>query len=587
MTGTSIGRSAAIRAWLFVGWSFAVGGPAAEPVCGQAPFNRLRAELETGEFSAALRSARGLEGAERDAALTEIAAAQARAGSPRAAAAAVAGMRDDRLRMSTLNQLSHQVPHEAATLAGAVGGAGGSVRPDFESLIELITSTIRQQDWVDNGGTIGHIKQHDGGVYVDASGEVRLIENAAELVRLAALRRDAAKAVPSGGVRSPATLRKISLTRLEREVQLRRALGQPLDEEMLTLAGLRRVTHVFVYPESGDVVLAGPASDWYLGRENRRLSVADDRPVVLLGDLAALLRREFDVGGPFGCSIDPTTDGLQRVQTFVEASKKTPLSPGGLPKWTNELRNQLGRQNVRVYGIDPQTRVARTLVEADYRMKLLGIDREEGTLHVPSYFDIVRNSGREPPSMGLLRWWFTVNYEAVSTSPNRDVFELRGQGVRLQSENEFLSARGQRVATGTADEQNSRFSENFTQYFDEIARKYPLYADLQNIFDLAVVSAVLKNEGVCDRVGWHRLGLTDDRAFAGERGVAPTTVETAANGTFLSKSRVMAVISGGVSVDVAEIARPAAMQFDDRGGLAKQRQSSAPPTLPTHGWWWD
>lgn len=41
------------------------------------------------------------------------------------------------------------------------GGMGGGVRPDFDSLIELITSTIRQQDWQDNGGTIGFIKQHD------------------------------------------------------------------------------------------------------------------------------------------------------------------------------------------------------------------------------------------------------------------------------------------------------------------------------------------------------------------------------------------------------------------------------------------
>lgn len=584
MTGATDGRSGVFGAmWLLLGL-----GLAAEPAWGQPPSSRLRDELATGEFSAALRSAAALDGEARDAALAEIAVAQARAGSPQAAASAVAALRDDRLRASTLNHLAYRNLGETRSVLGEpVAGAGGGVQPDFETLIDLITNTIRQQDWADNGGTIGHIKPHDGGVYVNAAGEVRPIENAAELVRLAALRRDAARAAPPGGARRTSTLRKISLTRLEREVQLRRALGRPLDEDMFALAGLRRVTHVFVYPDSGDVVLAGPAGDWYLGRENRRLSVLDDRPVVLLADLVTLLRREFDVGGPFGCSIDPTPDGLRRVQAFVESSHKTPLSPGGLTKWTNDLRDQLGRQNVRVYGVDPQSRAARTLVEADYRMKLVGIDREEGTLHVPSYFDIVRTSGQEPPSMGLLRWWFTVNYEALFTSPTRDVYELRGQGVRLQSENEFLSSQGERVATGAADELNRRFSDNFTQYFAEIAQKYPLYADLQNIFDLALVSAVLKNEGVCDRVGWHRLGLADERAFAADRGVAPATVESAANGAALSKSRVMAVISGGVTVDVTEIARSTAMQVDDRGRLAKERQSAAPPTLPTHGWWWD
>ena len=41
---------------------------------------------------------------------------------------------------------------------------------------------------------------------------------------------------------------------------------------MLTLAGLQRVRYVFVYPESGDLVLAGPAGDWYVNDDGRILS---------------------------------------------------------------------------------------------------------------------------------------------------------------------------------------------------------------------------------------------------------------------------------------------------------------------------
>ncbi len=74
--------------------------------------------------------------------------------------------------------------------------------PDFESLIDLITNTIRPQDWQDNGGTIGYIKSHDGGVFVDASGAVKPIVNAGELVRLAGLRREAARIAEPGGARS-------------------------------------------------------------------------------------------------------------------------------------------------------------------------------------------------------------------------------------------------------------------------------------------------------------------------------------------------------------------------------------------------
>jgi hypothetical protein len=35
-------------------------------------------------------------------------------------------------------------------------------QPDFDSLIELLTSCIRQNDWADNGGTIGMVKQFQG-----------------------------------------------------------------------------------------------------------------------------------------------------------------------------------------------------------------------------------------------------------------------------------------------------------------------------------------------------------------------------------------------------------------------------------------
>ena len=57
----------------------------------------------------------------------------------------------------------------------------------------------------------------------------------------------------------------VSLTRLEKQVQLLLAAGRQPSEEMQVLAGLQRIEYVFVYPESGDLVLAGPAGDWTRG----------------------------------------------------------------------------------------------------------------------------------------------------------------------------------------------------------------------------------------------------------------------------------------------------------------------------------
>ena len=54
----------------------------------------------------------------------------------------------------------------------------------------------------------------------------------------------------------------ISLTRLEKAIAAKLAKVERIDEEMLNLAGLVRVQYVFVYPETKDIVIAGPAEGY-------------------------------------------------------------------------------------------------------------------------------------------------------------------------------------------------------------------------------------------------------------------------------------------------------------------------------------
>ena len=117
----------------------------------------------------------------------------------------------------------------------------------------------------------------------------------------------------------------------------------------------------------------------------------------------------------------------------------------------------MGKQEIEVDGLDPHTRAARTLVEADYRMKLVAMGLEKGVPGVPSYL-----SQMKPPGSGVLRWWFTLDYDAVLCSRDRLAFEIRGQGVKVESENEHLTAKGERIHTGDAEPLTRKFAENFT-----------------------------------------------------------------------------------------------------------------------------
>lgn len=560
-----------------VGWA-CLGGSEFVAAAEGAANDLLTEQLAAGEFAPALKQAQAAPAEERDRRLAAIAAAQAGAGEKRGSMSTLGEIRDDVVRDRALNELREQP-----------GARGGGSNADFQSLIELITTTIAPTTWDEVGGP-GAIQQYQNGVLVDAAGVVRrMAPEERHSSRLAELRRSAERVVASADVRRASPLRKISLPRLEREVQLRLAAGRPLDDEMLALAGLQRIKYVLVYPETGDLVLAGPAGDWRLDRENRLASVDQGRPIVQLDDFVVLLRQIMhSPDGKFGCSINPTERGLAASQAFLQQSSKTPLKAGTRGKWLEQLRSQLGRQSVEVFGVDPQSRVARVIVEADYRMKLVGIGLEEGTVDVPSYLELVKvQPGKSPPPMNVLRWWFAADYDALRTSADRDVYEFRGQGVKVLSENEMLTADGKQIHTGQSDEWTSQFAHNFTKHFEALAAKYPVYAELQNVFDLALAISLIKAEGLADRVGWHILCFDDPSRYVVARGHAPQEVDSVINHRVVNRVHILAAVSGGVNVDCRELVGDEAIQPDRQGALASVRERTRPAGVPNANWWWD
>ena len=323
----------------------------------------------------------------------------------------------------------------------------------------------------------------------------------------------------------------ISLPRLEKQVQMFLALGRPPAEEMQVLAGLRRIQYLFVYPDSGDLVIAGPAGDWIVDAQQRVLSDSSGEPVVRLDDLVVVLRHMLS--GPdarFGCTITPTQEGLARAKAFAKESAKQPHHPEDRSAWLERLRSQLGQQDIEVYGLDPRTRAARVMVEADYRMKRVGMGLERGVPGVESYLASIKLApGQPPPEMRVLRWWFTLNYEALLAAADHHAFALRGQGVKVLSENERLSAEGQRIHTGESEELNRRFAHSFTEHFQELAAKYPIYAELRNLFDLALVGTLVREEDLAGAVGWHLTCFGDAAAYPVALGPAPKTVSSVVN----------------------------------------------------------
>jgi hypothetical protein len=548
----------------------------------ETPQARIAAYAAAGEFAPALELARQLPTLEeRDRWLAQIAQAQAGAGARDASLRTAGEITGDLARAAALSQIAAQ----------PIGAQGGASFADFDSLIDLITTTVAPTSWDAVGGP-GSVMPYPTGVLVDTRGLMRPPLKEERDGVLADLRARSAPRDRQEGVRRTSPLRMVSLPRLEKQVQLRLAAGRRPAEEMLVLAGLRRIKYVLVYPESGDLVLAGPAGDWRSDGESRIVAADTGEPVVRLDDLVVVFRHTLrEQGARFGCLITPRQENLARVQQFLQASSQRPIRSAQERKaWLEELRSQVGTQDIEVYGIDARTRAARVMVEADYRMKLVGMGLEPGVPGVASYLELVKIlPGEDPPPLGVLRWWFTLNYDAILAAADRQAFAVRGQGVKVQSENERLTAEGKRVHTGESEEWNRRFARSFTEHFAELCLKYPIYAELRNLFDLALAAAIIREEDLAGKVGWHMTCFGDADGYRVPLATAPKTVDSVINYRVVNRVHIVAGVSGGVRVDPSDLAKRCAMEPDRDGTMDRKRSAAVPAIKALSGdaWWWD
>ncbi len=303
----------------------------------------IQAQIDAGEFAPALETAlHSISIKDRDTWLAQIAMGQARAGARNASFNTAAGISNDQTRSQTLSGMG-----------GVPLGGGGGTQADFDSLINLITGTVKPSTWDSVGGP-GSIVPFPTGVYVDPQGVLRPILKQTSSAALDSLRSASAPKSFQENARQTSPLRKISLTRLEKHVQLCLAAGRQLSEDTLVLAGLQRIKYVFVYPKSGDIVLAGPAGDWTTGSENLIISTDTGQPVVRLDDLVVVLRRMMsDPEASFGCLIVPRQESLARIQDFIKESNKRPIRPEERKQWLQDFARNWASKISRLTALTP------------------------------------------------------------------------------------------------------------------------------------------------------------------------------------------------------------------------------------------
>ena len=505
------------------------------------------------------------QGLERDQWLGKLALAQLQHGDSD-------GAKDSLRRIYSTGELTR------AATAVAQEARGGATGADFQSLIDLITTTVEPDSWDDVGGP-GTVQEFPGGVAVNAQGVVSKAKPRKQSRTLDVIRETSRDPHANLDVRKSSKLRMVSLPRLERELMIRQVMGETPTEAMTHLAGLFEIQYVFVYPESNDVIIAGPAASWR-DDENGRAVTATGRPVLLLDDLVCLLQNAQRHQGKFGCSIDPKRENLAATKAFLARPTGT-LKPSQTRRWVNQIRKTLGLQNIHVYGIDAGSHAAHVIVEADYHMKLVGMGLEPSVDRLESYLDSIDRHSI-PQSMDVLRWWFTLKPDGLVRNQDGTAFEFAAQVVRLQCENEQLSRDGTRSRTGSSSELNQQFAHQFTQQFDQLRRRYPLYAQLDNIFRMALVAGLIQSSQVNAQVDWRADWFV--KAVRPVLAVAPAEVESIVNHRVIDRRHVVVGVSGGVTLNVAHYVRDLKTTQQDSldalgQGIGQRTLVSRDPTL--------
>jgi len=424
------------------------------------------------------------------------------------------------------------------------------------------------------------------GIEVDAMGVVRkkmVVDSGGMTARE---RIAAQRAMATRDVLAPSKLRKISLTRLEKAILQKSGV---LSEEMRFLAGLQRVRYVFFYPETKDIVIAGPAEGWTLDGFGRALGVQSGRPAVQLQDLLVALRA-FPPGSAgaemLGCSIDPTPQGLAAMQQFLR-SMGSSFAAGQeqviAPRIVEGLRSSLGMQNVTVYGVSPKTHFAQVLVEADYRMKLIGIGLEQPPIRMVSFVD--RVNPNQVARNALFRWFFIPDYNCVRMSEDGLAMELVGDGVKLVGEDEMVAEGGRRAVSGRSNMASQAFVTSFTQKYPMLAERSPVYAELRNLIDLAVAAAFVQKQDYYGKADWKMEFFGDEQAMPTEVFNPPKQVESTV-ATVWRGSRLMTPIAGGVRIEPLMAVKPENVLADEQGNLSKLHGNARLKLGPSQ-WWWD
>jgi hypothetical protein len=353
------------------------------------------------------------------------------------------------------------------------------------------------------------------GVWVDPDGTVkrRELDEKTELTTM----RARAKAVAEGAKNEK--LAFVSLPKVFAAAKAAIEADKPVPDDAKYLGGLTRIDFIFLYPESNDLVISGPAEPIHEIDAQHAIGKKTGRPIMRLEDFVVAMRVVRDArGGAFGCRLDPDPAAPARISDTMKA-----MASATRAERVKAVQKATGPQKVSFFGRVPDdTRFGLVTVAADYELKRYGLGLARST--VVGLGNIVDNT-RQAVNM----IWYELAYDPILMAADGLAYGLRGPRLKVQAGSFNWDPKG---ATPKAYE----FAKKMSQNIEALANTQPLVAELQNIGDYSVVAALIQRDGLDRKVGWDTSWIMRDSgdkstSFPVTRVTVPKNADALANYT--------------------------------------------------------
>lgn len=294
----------------------------------------------------------------------------------------------------------------------------------------------------------------------------------------------------------PTHMRALSLRVLQERVQHCQPQGH-CDDDVLYLAGLKRIQGYIVDTEQHDLVLVGqtePAAWPALHLQDLVIALRD------AWQLYAVTRDNVRYIADPGVSIDPHPQviaQLQRIGDSLHQQSGEAAQEKSLAAWHATCHQP---QQTRADGIPFDTHFTSIMLQADYDLKRF-VDGSEplaiegfsslSALHLEAAKRALKAGKVAPFSLTTMsRFWFSPGRLTLKEQPGIALIDTFG--IKLLTEEEHLSQQGQIVGNGTATPLAAQWAQMVTHLYPHIAAQRPVFRELENLAWLVALARTLK-----------------------------------------------------------------------------------------------